>query len=266
MSTITLTTDFGLQDWFVGTMKGVIRRIAPEAHVIDITHGVPPGDIRAGAFALAAASPYFSSDTIHVAVVDPGVGSSRQALAARTPLGYFLGPDNGLLPLVWNESAPLEIRLLTNTQLFLSNVSQTFHGRDVFAAVAAHLANGLPFAQVGPTTSTLLRLPPCLPTSKGRQICGEIAYIDRFGNALTNIPSDWLPLNASTLYEARCGRRYRAKLESCYASVPPGEPVAVMGSAGFLELAVHAGSAAQEFKLRPGQVVTVRSSPRRKRV
>jgi len=264
MATITLTTDFGLQDWFVGTMKGVIRRLAPGAVVIDITHGIPPGDIRAAAFALAAACPYFPSDAIHVTVVDPGVGSARQALAARTDRGCFLGPDNGLLPLVWGDHSPAEIRLLTNASLFLPEVSRTFHGRDVFAAVAAHLANGVPLAEVGPLATSLHQLPRPLPSRKGDVISGEILYIDRFGNALTNIPPSLLPDDTQAGYEARCGKRYRAKLEICYASVASGQSVAVWASTGFLELAVQGGSAEREFNLCPGQVVTVRPTLRRK--
>ncbi len=158
-SCITLTTDFGLSDWFVGAMKGVIHGAAPKVTVIDLTHGIPGGDIRAGAFALAAGLHCFPLGTIHVAVVDPGVGSGRRAIAAQTGDCIFVGPDNGVLSWALARQDACEVRHIANAALFRKPLSQTFHGRDIFAPVAARLATGLPFADVGPIITDYQILP-----------------------------------------------------------------------------------------------------------
>ena len=262
MRIITLTTDFGTADWFVGTMKGVILGLQPRAHLVDITHDIPAGDIRAGAFALAASHGFFPRGTVHVAVVDPGVGSRRRAVAVQTVSYFFVGPDNGVLSLALAHERIKAVHQITNEQLFLHPVSNTFHGRDVFAPVAANLSKGLPLGKVGAPIKKFVKLSWPEPQCTSNSIKGEIAYIDRFGNAITTIGNATL----ASLVEGSCeiivkGKRLCA-LQAFYQAVPHGKPVAVPGSSGFLELAVNGGSAAKKFKLEVGQAVIVRGTPR----
>jgi len=252
---ITLTTDFGTRDWFVGTMKGVIHRIAPRAVVVDITHDVPPGDIRAAAFALAASCRFFPRGTVHVVVVDPGVGSNRAAIAVGTANGIFVGPDNGVLSLALAGETIRAIRQLTNERFFLKPVSRTFHGRDVFAPVAAHLVRGASFAALGPAQNDFVRLPMCEPRRSDRAIRGEVLYVDRFGNAITNIPNAWV---GEGRWDTVVRGRRVAAVERFYQAVPAGRAVTVPGSSGFLELAVNGGNAATRFRLKPGDAIEVR--------
>ncbi len=255
MNAMTLTTDFGLEDWFVGTMKGVILGIAPRATVVDLTHGVPRGDIRAGAFALAASCRYFPQGTIHTVVVDPGVGSQRAALVVRTRNYFFVGPDNGVLSFALACEEIKSIRRLESPRYFLGNMSQTFHGRDVFAPVAAHLSKGVPMLQFGPETKDYVRLPWPQLREAGGAICGEVLYLDRFGNAITNLPNNRLA-PTSTVRIGLGGKRL-VPVKAFYKAVPAGKPVAVLGSAGFLEIAINGGSAATKLKLKPGSRVEV---------
>lgn len=248
MSIITLTTDFGLNDWFVGTMKGVIASIAPGASMIDITHGIRQGQIREGSFALAAAARYFPEGTIHVGVVDPGVGSSRHALAVECHNQIYVAPDNGLLSAVVPVGAPVRIHRLENESLFLPTVSRTFHGRDLFAPVAAHLARGLSLTEVGPATVEMERLSLPGPVESFAGLCGEIVYIDRFGNALSSFPAE-LAQSPGTV---QLPDGNRAKLVSCYADVDEGDLLAVAGSTGFIEVAIRNGSAAVVHQLEVG--------------
>jgi S-adenosylmethionine hydrolase len=254
---ITLTTDFGLADAFVGTMKGVILARAPRATIVDLTHGVAPGDIRAGAFALLTGCRYFPKGTVHVAVVDPGVGSARRAIAVRTRDYWFVGPDNGVLSWALARETVRSVRRIANARLWLRPVSRTFHGRDVFAPVAAHLARGGSFHSVGPELADYARLPWPALREAGGEITGEVLVVDRFGNAITNIPEAGLPagMPAGVVW---AGRRRLCRVEACYAAVPPGGTVAVFGSSGFLEIAVNGGSAAPRFGLHPGSRVTLR--------
>ena len=187
MSVITLTTDFGTRDWFVGTMKGVIASIAPRSTVVDLTHDLPPGDIRGGAFALAASHRFFPKGTIHVAVVDPGVGSRRKAIAVQTAKGVFVGPDNGVLSWALAKEKIRAIHALENEAYFLQPVSRTFHGRDIFAPVAAHLSRGVPIQKLGPALKDFVRLDWPEPRVRRGGFEGEVVYIDRFGNAITNL-------------------------------------------------------------------------------
>ncbi len=259
MALITLTTDFGLQDWFVGTMKGVILSINPAATIVDLTNAVPPGDIRAGAFALAASCRYVPRGTIHVGVVDPGVGSSRGAVAVQTKDFIFVGPDNGLFSWVLRKQKVRSIRKLDNPRWFLPKVSNTFHGRDIFAPVAGYLSKRLSFTKLGKSQDDYVRLPWPEPTFSQRMIEGEVVYLDRFGNAITNIPNDLLkPLGDSGA--VRIGAKQRFPLTRCYSAVPPGKLVAVPGSTGFLEVAVNGGNAARLLRIRVGTSITVGSS------
>jgi S-adenosylmethionine hydrolase len=251
MSIITLTTDFGLRDWFVGTLKGVLLGIAENANVVDITHEIPPADIRAAAFALRAAYEFFPSGTVHVAVVDPGVGGRRAAIAIRTAKYMFVAPDNGVLSLVLEQDPALEIRRLENSSYFLPLVSRTFHGRDVFAPVAAHLSRGVPMADLGPELREIVRLEVPAPRFGPGRLYGAVVYIDRFGNAITNLPHKAVEALAGTAREIRVAVN-NSGLPLCdsYNSVESGQALGILGSSGYLEIAVNQGHAANALGLK----------------
>jgi hypothetical protein len=247
-------TDFGLCDSFVGVMKGVVLSRCPGARIVDITHLVPAGDVRAGAFALLTAYRYFPKGTVHVAVVDPGVGSARRAIAARGSDVTFVGPDNGLLSLALRGETSVVVRRIENQRLFLTPVSATFHGRDVFAPVAAYLANGGSFAEVGPETDEWVRLPWPEPTRGVNGWLGQVVHVDHFGNAITNLPNTTLEPASVNRFTLLCGRR-RVPVGTCYAAVPKGRAVAVAGSSGCIEIAVNGGNAARSLGLKRGSKV-----------
>lgn len=259
MSLITLTTDFGTQDWFVGTMKAVIAGLDPNAKVIDFTHAIPPGDLRAAAFALAASYGFSPKGTIHLVVVDPGVGSQRKAIAIQTANYVFVGPDNGVLSWALAKERIEAIHLLENPAFFLPSVSRTFHGRDIFAPVAAHLGRGVSISQLGPKQESLVTLPWPQPVTARGFARGEVIYVDQFGNAITNLDVPTLDSLGQGELKVFLGSKPVCPVAAFYQAVPPGRPVAVVGSSGFLELAINAGNAARKLKLRPGTVVTVRA-------
>jgi S-adenosylmethionine hydrolase len=252
VSLITLTTDFGTRDWFVGTMKGVIARVAPEAKVIDLTHDLPQGDIRAGAFALAASCRFLPKGTVHLAVVDPGVGSQRKAIAVQTADYLFVGPDNGLLSWALARERVQTVRAVQNGRYFLQPVSRTFHGRDVFAPVAAHLSRGVPLHRLGPKLEEFKRLPWPTVKRQAGEVMGEVVYIDRFGNVITNIGSETRSKAANAAARVFQGRRRLCPLAEFYQAVSPGRAVAVFGSSGFLEIAINGGNAARKLGLNIG--------------
>ncbi|MBI3549348.1 MAG: SAM-dependent chlorinase/fluorinase [Elusimicrobia bacterium] len=246
---IALLTDFGHADPFVGIMKGVILARAPEARIVDVSHETPPQDIRAAAFRLMEAVPYFPDGTLFVSVIDPGVGSARGILWARSDRHSFLAPDNGILG--WAERAgPFrEVRAVTNDDLFLKPVSATFHGRDVFAPVAAYLAAGGNASALGLAAVSWTRFEfPEPRVAKGR-VLGTVLAIDRFGNAITNLR----PAAVAGTFRHR--RRVVGPLRSHYAAAAPGRALAVPGSSGFVELSVRDGSFAAKFKARVGDPV-----------
>jgi S-adenosylmethionine hydrolase len=257
---ITLLTDFGLDDVHVGVMKGVVASIAPRARVIDLTHGVAAQDLLQGGLRWAAAVPYFPRGTVHLAVVDPGVGGERPILAARWGGSIFLCPDNGLIGFILPPRRfPDEAVLVKERRYFLPEVSRTFHGRDIFAPVAARLALGLPLSRLGPPAKEFVRgaLPPVREEkSAGRtRLRGEVVDIDNFGNCITNIPA---ALAAGGLRDIRVARlRIPAPAES-YGSLPPGKPLAIFGSLGYLEIAVNRGRADRALGLRRGARVSAR--------
>lgn len=257
-ATITLLTDFGLKDAYVAAMKGVILGINPDARLVDITHEIPPQDITAGAFVLAEAVPYFPPGVIHLAVVDPGVGTTRRGLAAKARDRFFVGPDNGLFHFIFRDSPDLSIVSLENAAYFRPEISATFHGRDVFAPVAAHLSRGVPLNELGTPLRdpVMLRLPEAFFSDAQAQ--GEIIYVDRFGNLVSNIRGDalrnWLAGRKCRLRIGPCTLR---RLSRTYADVPPGEVLALEGSHGHLEIAVHRGSAGQQLHLGAGATLTV---------
>jgi S-adenosyl-L-methionine hydrolase (adenosine-forming) len=260
---ITFMSDFGTQDWFVGVVHGVIAAIAPRANVVDLNHTVPPGGVARGAFILEAAGGDFPPGTIHLAVVDPGVGTERRALAVKARGDFFVGPDNGLLE--WALCAPdAEVHALTETRWFRKPVSRTFHGRDVFAPVAAHLSLGVPLGQFGPRVDDPVRLPQTHPHRDGDALAGRVVFIDRFGNALTNLTEDALreafgAVPDRDLVLALPGRVITGLARS-YGDAPVGTLVAILGSSGRLEVAQVGGDAADRLGLGIGDPVRARLS------
>ena len=260
MACISLTTDFGLTDWFVGTMKGVIASLAPRAKVIDLTHDVPAGDIRAGAFALAAGCRFFPKGTVHVAVVDPGVGTARRAIAVRTVDYVFVGPDNGVLCRALANERVEAVHLLENRAYFLPTISRTFHGRDIFAPAAAHLSRGLSMRKLGPAVDDTVPLPWPEPRLKRGAIEGEVLYLDRFGNAITNVGAQALLGLGTGAKQVFLKHRLLCLVADGYQAVPTGEPVAVAGSSGFVEIAINQGRAADRLGLEVGSLIEVRAA------
>ena len=259
MPIITLTTDFGLKDGFVGTLKGVIWSICPAAQIADISHSIAPQNVLEGAYALWRAHPFFPAGTIHVAVVDPGVGTRRRPLAARLGMQTFVGPDNGLFTPMFAQAEknawPLEIVELTNERYFLQEVSRTFHGRDIFAPVAAHLANGVPLAELGPVLPDPVRLAMPGPerTPTGWHV--HITVMDIFGNLTTDLPAATLAGQTNLVF--RLGKRQVHGLVESYGHAQPGELVALVDSENYIELAIVNGSAAQVTGAQVGDVVEV---------
>lgn len=246
---ITLLTDFGTSDVYAGVLHAVIAGIAPRARVIDLTHDVPPQDVRAGAFLLDAAAPFLPLDAICVCVVDPGVGSARRILCARTRRATFLAPDNGLLGRVLEREPPGDavVRAVTNRALFLPEVSHTFHGRDVFAPVAARLALGLDLAEVGPEVRDLVRLdlPAERPLARG-VVEGQVVHVDHYGNLITNLRTGSL---GARVRRARVAGAHEVDGPVCasYAERAEGAALLITGSTGLLEVAVRGGSARERL-------------------
>lgn len=256
MKTITLTTDFGLNNWFVGTMKGVIEKIAPGHRVIDLNHGVAHFDVAEAAFSLSSSYHYFPRETIHVVVVDPGVGSARRPLVACNEKYCFVAPDNGVLSLIADREPDLMYYHATQEHYYLPHISDTFHGRDIFAPLAAHLANGVDPSELGPRIDdpAALETPRMEKTNRGT-ICGYVLYIDPFGNIITNIAT--AELTASIEVEVTPLLPRISGIHASYDSVKIGEPVALRGSSGFLEIAVNQGHASNEFNIRKGDEIFV---------
>jgi S-adenosylmethionine hydrolase len=278
MPLITLTTDFGTADSYVGTMKGVILGIAPDARLVDLSHAIAPQDVREAAFVLYTAYRFFPAQAVHLVVVDPGVGSVRRAVALRTPAGTFVGPDNGVFGYVMARESVEALVELANPRYRLPRVSHTFHGRDIFAPAAAHLAAGVPIIALGPKISDPVTLPlPRLEVAAGK-VVGEVWHVDRFGNVVTSIGEltwgeDGLVFEPA-FGKARGGARDmeivagRAKVEiarqeiagvrRAYAQVAPGEALVLIGSSGHLEIAVREGNAAERLGVQPGDEVILR--------
>lgn len=255
---ITLTTDFGLEDCFVGIMKGVIAGINSAAAVIDLTHGIPAQDVMAGALTLRHSIRYFPRGTIHVAVVDPGVGGARRPVLIECEGSYFIGPDNGLLSLAIADKKPGLIVQLSNPAYHLQPMSTTFHGRDIFAPVAAHLTLGAPATSFGRSLETFCRLTLPKVVRSAAEIVGEIIYIDSFGNLFTNIEEHDLTGLAREQVEIAVGVIHISGLASNYTAADAGSFLAVINSWGLLEIAVCGGSAQQHTGAKIGDKVQVR--------
>jgi S-adenosylmethionine hydrolase len=246
---ITLLTDFGLKDHFVGVMKGVIASIAPAARVIDITHEVEPYSVAQAQFVLGQSWPFFPKGTIHVAVVDPGVGSARRPILVQAHGHLFAGPDNGLFSDLF-EVPRTKVRLISSSKFMLPAISSTFHGRDVFAPIAAYLALGVAASLIGPlildATSTRRK---AIRSSTGRWT-GEIVYVDRFGNLITNLPASCAAENGRFVLKA--ASHELRELAASYSAIASRTPAIVAGSSGFLEIAANQDSAARLLGLGVG--------------
>lgn len=252
---ITLTTDFGYRDSFAGIMKGVIKRIDPDAQVIDLTHGIPPQDIMAAALTLRHSVPYFSDGTIHVVVVDPGVGGKRRPLLIECAGNYFIGPDNGVLSLAVMNKPKLIIEL-TNSEYFLQPSGSTFHGRDIFAPAAAYLSRGVPVHAFGPSSSFAeLHIPEAVRDQT--VIEGEIIYIDGYGNLFTNVYAEDLASLPRSQINIAVGSTRIQNLMPSYDSVAQDQLTAVVNSWGMLEIAEYKGNAQQRCGAKVGDKVIV---------
>jgi S-adenosylmethionine hydrolase len=269
MGMVTLATDFGLVDGYAGIMHGVVQSICPGVAVVDLTHQVAPQDVRSAAYLLYAAYPYFPADTVHCVVVDPGVGTSRRAIAVQTPRGCFVAPDNGVLSYVLDREPVTAAVSLTNPRYHLSPVSRTFHGRDVFAPVAAHLACGVPLPDLGESVARWVTFSvPHISVRPGGELGGVAIHVDRFGNLITSIGQllwrgddlsvrpafstaggrgigQWSSPFPASEARVRVGGRCIEGIQPAYGDAPAGELLALVGSIGHLEIAVAGGSAAQ---------------------
>jgi len=249
---VTLTTDFGLVDHFVGVMKGVILGICPRAQLVDISHGVTPYEIPEGAYLIAQAYRYFPKKTVHLVVVDPGVGTSRRPILVEAAGQYFVGPDNGVLSLVYSQEKA-KVRLIANDRFFLSPVSRTFHGRDIFSPVAAHLAAGLAPAKMGKLIEDYFRPNFEKPQRAGKRTwIGRILKIDRFGNIVTNFHVNEFPDLERKDFALSIGPSQIGVMAHNYAECGPGEPFLIEGSTGYIEVSVSQGSAAKQLGCETG--------------
>lgn len=276
-TTIALLTDFGLTDSYVGVMKGVIAGIAPDANVIDITHAIPPQDVRAGALALLTSYHFFPPGTIFIVVVDPGVGSTRRPLAAQGDDYTFVAPDNGVLSYVFAESTHVTAVALDNPAYRLPEISQTFHGRDIFAPGGAHLAAGIPLNQIGSPITEWHELERPVLREEGDVITGEVLQIDHFGNVTTSIgrlrwleddhfrltPTFGADVQPRTSLSTRCDVIIHditiETIQHTYSETYPGAMLALIGSTGFLELSINLGSFADLYNVHIGDPVTLKA-------
>jgi len=258
---ITLTTDFGQADGYVAAMKGVILDLCPEAVLVDISHEIQPQAIRQAAYVLSTAAPYFPAGAVHLVVVDPGVGSARRAIAVQTARAFYVAPDNGLLDLALTQDPAQQVVHLTAWEFQRPQVSATFHGRDIFAPAAAHLARGVAIQDMGQQIdpATLARRPARPPARRPDGAWrGEILHVDHFGNLITDIQH--LPEPSAQVFIQVGGTRI-VGLSRTFADVEPGELVAYVGSSGHLEIAVREGDATTRLGLSVGDPVIVGTSP-----
>ena len=263
MPIITLLTDFGLRDPYVAEMKAVILSICPDAKIVDISHEVRKFDVRMGAFILAQAARYFPEGSIHVAVVDPGVGTERRPIIAETNRNLYVGPDNGLLMLSALKAGLRCVYGITNPKYMLRKVSRTFHGRDIFSCAAAHLANGVSPSEFGPAVENPIVPEYAEPKIVGDEIIGEVIHVDGFGNIITNISvADLERIGIREGDELKVRIKDKTTiliLCAAYGEVQVGEPLSIIGGSGFLELSINQGNAANEFNINAGEQIRVRT-------
>lgn len=257
--TITLTTDFGNNDHLVAAMKGVILKVNPDVHIVDITHNVSPYDILDAAFTLSNCYKYFPPRTIHLVVIDPGVGTQRRPLLVSGTTHYFVAPDNGVLSPVYEQEERLTVRHITAEHYFLSPISNTFHGRDIFAPAAAWLAKNSAPSSFGDEVTDFVRF--AMPKAKvnGNLVKGLVMKVDNFGNMITNITAADVPQLLSSAVQAKItvATKEVTKFVHTYAQGAQGEPIALIGSGGFLEICIAKGNAARTLAANRGSEVTV---------
>ena len=258
---ITLTTDFGTNDHFIGTMKGVILSIEPDAQIIDICHSVQAFDVLDGALTISQAYSYFPTGTIHMVVVDPGVGTARRPLIVSSDRHHFVAPDNGVLSLIYQREQRLSARHVTGEHYFLQPVSNTFHARDIFSPVAAYLAKGVDPEKFGEAVTDFVRFSAPKPKAANENtLRGVVLKVDRFGNLITNITPQDAPMlfgeNPGT-FKIVVGQREIREIKEAYALGAPGEVFGIMGSMGYLEVAANRGSAAQLLGVGKGTDVNI---------
>ncbi|HDQ05981.1 MAG TPA: hypothetical protein ENN36_04575 [Candidatus Bathyarchaeota archaeon] len=261
MTIISLLSDFGNKDPYVAEMKAVILSISLQARIIDITHEIEKFNIRMGAYVLASAAPYFPPNTVHVAVVDPGVGTKRRPIIVETRRSLYVGPDNGLLMLAAHKEQITNVYQIANPEYTLSDVSTTFHGRDIFAPAAAHLAQGKEPSDFGPAIHDYVSPEFAKPQTRDGELQGEILCIDHFGNIISNITSEDLEktgFNKGDSLLVRLGNKtLTLQFCSAYGEVQSGAPLALIGGSNFLEVAVNQGSASAVFKAKLGEAFHV---------
>lgn len=253
MTRITLLTDFGTADGYVAAMKGAIATIAPNVTIDDAGHDVPRGDVTAASHALARYWDRYPPGTVHVVVVDPGVGGARRAIAARVSDRLFVAPDNGVLSRVLESAGADAVVSLDDPAYHAAAVAPTFHGRDIFAPVAAHLAHGVPLGVLGPEVRDPTIIPEPRPRREHGRVVGAVVHSDRFGNLITNIPADHVPAGATV----RVAGTKVGPVRRTYADVEPGEVLALIGSTGRLEISVRDGDAGARLEAAPGTEVVV---------
>jgi S-adenosylmethionine hydrolase len=258
---ITLTTDFGLNDHFVGTMKGVILAIEPDAQIIDICHSVQAFDVLDGALTISQAYSYFPSGTVHMVIVDPGVGTARRPVIVTSERHHFVAPDNGVLSLIYQREERLSARHVTGEHYFLQPVSNTFHARDVFSPVAAYLAKGVDPVKFGEEVSDFVRFsaPKPKPVNEST-LRGVVLKVDRFGNLITNITPQDAPMlftEDASGFKIVIGKREITQIKDAYALGAPGEVFGILGSMGYLEIAANRGAAAQIIGVSKGSDVNI---------
>ncbi len=255
---VTLISDFGLSGEYAGAMKGAILRVNPRCQMVDITHQIPAQDVFQASFVLKNTYPYFPGGTVHLVVVDPGVGTQRKPVALKKDGHFFVGPDNGVFGLIGEEGGS-EGYEITLRKLFLSPLSSTFHGRDIFGPVAGHLSLGMDPRRLGPRLKGLVRLERPRPTAQGKQWVGQVLFADTFGNLVTNISREefrsWVDDHP---FQIKAKRWRLDRLQKTYQEVPPGRPLALFGSTGMLEIAVNRGSAQLALGLKPGDGISIR--------
>lgn len=255
---VTFLTDFGTRDTYVGQMKGVALAINPAVQLVDLSHEIPPQDILRGAFAWNDAVASFPHKTIHVGVVDPGVGSERRVIAAEIGDHCFVCPDNGLLSVILQKATVRRIVCLDNPAWWRSEVSNTFHGRDIMTPVAAAWSLGHDLAEFGTPLTAPLVILPSADVIRGRTFLnGQVIAIDRFGNLITNLESCEIPQSATSVHVELGAFRVNG-VSKCYSDVPQGEPVALTGSSGRIEISIRNGSAADELQAECGRRVIIR--------
>ena len=258
-SMITLTTDFGLEDPYVGAMKGVILSINPRVRLIDIAHQLPAHHTVRAAFLLREVCPRFPPGTIHVAVIDPGVGGQRRPVLLKIEERFYVGPDNGVFGLLLEDFTLQGACRLDNREFFLPSVSQTFHGRDVFAPVAAHLATGIPPASFGPTITDPVRQPFPSPHEEAAELRGQVVWVDRFGNCITNLADEVVSRWArGASYVIQAASKRMTQICTSYESIPKGEALALFNSLGFLEIACNQAPANRTLGLAEGDPVVLK--------